>query len=80
MLYVPPVLVHHVGRKSGTVSVAYATAGYPVSVVAHTYPGDGAYYSASVTANGTVTVKICAAVATTPNASTYLVKVLQPGI
>jgi hypothetical protein len=42
-----------------------------------TYPGDGFYWKAYVNTTGQVTVKVCAAVAGTPIASVYVVRVIQ---
>lgn len=42
-----------------------------------TYPGDGAYWMAYISASNTVTVKVCAAVALTPTASTYRVRLIR---
>jgi hypothetical protein len=39
------------------------------------YPGDGSYWLAYVSAAGTVTVKVCAAIAMTPDATAYNVSV-----
>lgn len=63
--------------SSGTVAVTNSTTAMAVSVTPVTYPGDGNYWMGYVSTNGTVTVKICAAVAGTPGASTYNVRVLQ---
>ncbi len=62
---------------SGTVAVINSTTAMAVSASPVTYPGDGAYWLAYVSTNGTVTVKVCAAVMTTPTASNYNVRVLQ---
>jgi hypothetical protein len=43
----------------------------------NTYPGDGFYWVAYISAADTVTVKVCAAVAGTPTASTYRVVAWQ---
>lgn len=62
---------------SGTVAVANSTTSMTVDVSANTYPGDGVVAFGYVSANGTVTVKVCAIVGLTPGASTYNVKVLN---
>jgi hypothetical protein len=62
---------------SGTVSVAGSLTGNTVSVSPNTYPGDGIIWYGYVSANGTVTVKVCAILALTPTASTYNVRVIQ---
>ncbi len=62
---------------SGTVSVTNATTSMVALTDPNTYPGDGTYWDAQVTSAGTVTVKVCAAIALTPTASTYNVRVLQ---
>lgn len=62
---------------SGTVSVTNSTTAMAVAATPATYPGDGAYWMGYVSTNGTVTVKVCAAVALTPTASAYNVRVLQ---
>jgi hypothetical protein len=62
---------------SGTVSVAGATTGMAVVASPTTYPGDGMDWRPYVSSAGTVTVKVCAAIAGTPTASTYNVRVIQ---
>jgi hypothetical protein len=62
---------------SGTVSVTGASTSMVADASPNTYPGDGDYWNARVSAAGTVTVKVCAVVAQTPAASTYSVRVLQ---
>lgn len=62
---------------SGTVSVASSTTSMTVSVSPNTYPGDGVLFYGYVSANGTVTVKVCALVGLTPTSSTYNVRVIQ---
>lgn len=62
---------------SGTVAVTNSTTAMAVAATPVTYPGDGAYWMGYVSTNGTVTVKVCAAVALTPSASTYNVRVIQ---
>lgn len=62
---------------SGTVSVTGATTAMAVAASPVTYPGDGAYWMGYVSSANTVTVKVCAAVALTPTASTYNVRVNQ---
>jgi hypothetical protein len=61
---------------STTVAVAGANAGQAVAVTPVQYPGAGFYWQAYVSAPGVVTVKICAAVAGTPAASAYNVRVI----
>lgn len=62
---------------SGTVSVTDSTTSMVAVASPNTYPGDGIVWDAQVTANGTVTVKVCAILALTPTASTYNVRVIQ---
>lgn len=62
---------------SGTVAVTNSTTAMAVVASANTYPGDGVVYYAYVSANGTVTVKVCAIIGLTPAASTYNVRVVQ---
>ena len=62
---------------SGTVAVANSTTAMTVSVTPNTYPGDGVLYYGYVSANGTVTVKVCALIGLTPTSSTYNVRVIQ---
>lgn len=62
---------------SGTVAVTSSTTAMPVAVSANTYPGDGVVAFGYVSANGTVTVKVCAIIGLTPTASTYNVRVIQ---
>jgi hypothetical protein len=62
---------------SAAVPVANSTMSMAVVATPAAYPGDGFYWRGYVSANGTVTVKVCAAAAGTPMASTYNVRVLQ---
>ena len=62
---------------SGTVAVAGAATNMTVSVSPNTYAGDGFIPWGYVSANGTVTVKVCAQAAGTPGSSTYNVRVIQ---
>jgi hypothetical protein len=62
---------------SGSAFISGATTSMVAVASPNTYPGDGNYWDARVTASGTVTVKVCAAVAQTPTASTYNVRILQ---
>jgi hypothetical protein len=62
---------------SGTVSVTNATTSMVAAASPNTYPGDGVWWDAQVTASGTVTVKVCVAIALTPTSSTYNVRVIQ---
>lgn len=57
------------------VTINGATTGMSATVSPTSYPGDGSYWLAIITSN-TVTVKVCAAVAETPSASTYNVRLL----
>jgi hypothetical protein len=65
------------GCASATVSVPGATSAMAVTATPATYPGDGVFWHGIVSAAGTVTVKVCAAVAVTPAASAYNVRVLR---
>ena len=47
-----------------------------VEATPQTYPGDAIYWKAYVSAAGTVTVKVCAAIAATPTASVFVVRVI----
>jgi hypothetical protein len=58
-----------------TVTGAATTMAVEASPVAD--PGTGNYWQAFVSSSNTVTVRICAAVADTPTATTYNVRVLQ---
>lgn len=60
---------------SGTVAVTGSLTSMTVQVSPNTYPGDGAIMYGYVSANGTVTVKVCGIVAVTPTNSTYNVRV-----
>jgi hypothetical protein len=62
---------------SGTAVVTSSTTAMTVQVSPNTYEGDGFYEKSYVSSNGTVTVKVCAAIAGTPTASTYNVRVTQ---
>ena len=58
-------------------SVAAGVAsGMAVAATPNTYPGDGFWWEGYVSSAGNVTVKVCAAVAGTPAASTYAIRVL----
>src|SRR5262245_13542548 len=61
---------------SGTATVTGATTSMVAVSSPGTYPGDGNYWVTYVSAGDTVTVKVCAAVAGTPTASTYVVRVI----
>ena len=63
---------------TGTASVANASTGQPVSASPSdgtNIMGTGVDVMATVTANGTVTVNVCAIIAVTPAAKTYNVRV-----
>jgi len=62
---------------TGAASVANTTTTMVVDVSPNTYPGDGIIFMGYVSANGTVTVKVCAILALTPTASTYNVRIIQ---
>jgi hypothetical protein len=54
-----------------------ASVGMAVMATPNTYPGDAFYWRAWVPSTGTVNVTVCAAIAGTPTASTYNVRVIQ---
>lgn len=58
-----------------TVSVTGATTAMVAVASPVHYPGDGSYWLAYVSAAGTVTVKVCATIAMTPEATAYNVSV-----
>lgn len=64
-----------------TVTIAVAITGAAVGMVAttspETYPGDGFVWDAYISAPDTVTVRLTAAIAATPTASVYDVRVIQ---
>jgi hypothetical protein len=60
---------------SGTATVSGATTSMVASASPVTYPGDGNYWLAYVSASNTVTVKLCAVATLTPTASAYNVRV-----
>jgi hypothetical protein len=62
---------------SGTATVNGATTAMAISVSPVTYPGDGVYWTAYVSSAGNATVKVCGAIAVTPTASAYNVRVIQ---
>jgi hypothetical protein len=62
---------------STVVGVTGATSSMSVSVTPGTYPGDAFYWRGYVSSSNNVTVSVCAAVAGTPTASTYNVRVIQ---
>ena len=61
--------------SSGTVSVTGASTSMVATASPVTYPGDGNYWLAYVSAANTVTVKVCAVATLTPTASIYNVRV-----
>ena len=63
--------------SSTTVSISGATTGMAAVASPASDPGAGYYWLAFVSASNTVTVRICAAVAGTPTAATYNVRVIQ---
>jgi hypothetical protein len=62
---------------TGTSSISGAQIGMTAYANPSTYPGDGMWWDAYVSAPGMVTVKVCAAVAGAPPASAYSVRVIQ---
>lgn len=62
---------------STTLAVTGATTGMAAVASPVTDPGDGFYVRAYVSSAGNVTVKVCAAAAGTPTASTYNVRVIR---
>jgi hypothetical protein len=62
---------------STTTAVSGANSGVAVSVTPVTYPGDGNYWFGYVSAANVITTKVCAAVAGTPTASTYNIRVIR---
>lgn len=60
---------------SGTVAITGSLTTMTVQVSPNTYPGDGTIMYGYVSANGTITVKVCGIVAVTPTSSTYNVRV-----
>lgn len=63
--------------STGTVSVTGAATTMSVEATPVTYPGAPYYWRGYVSSAGTVTVAVCAAVAGTPTASAYNVRVLK---
>jgi len=62
---------------SDVVSITGATTAMVAVASPATYPGDGNYWLAYVSAAGTVTVKVCASIAGTPTASAYNVRLIR---
>lgn len=62
---------------SGTLAISNATTAMVPKASPTTYPGDGFWWEVYVSAAGTVTVKVCAAVAGTPTSSTYNVRLFE---
>ena len=62
---------------TNTVTVQGARTSMAATATPVTYPNDGTYWYAYVSANNTVTIKICATIASTPGASVYNVRVHQ---
>jgi hypothetical protein len=63
--------------SSTTVSITGLTTAMVVDATPATYPGDSAYWKAYASAAGTATVKVCEAIAGTPTASIYNIRVIQ---
>lgn len=63
--------------SSATVPVPQSLASMAVVVTPVTYPGDAFYWRGYVSSSGSVTVKVCAAVAGMPVASAYNVRVIR---
>jgi len=59
-----------------TTTVTGATTSMVALIDPNTYPGDGTIWDAQVTSANTVTSKVCAIIALTPNASTYNIRVI----
>ena len=59
------------------VSITGATTGMVVAVSPTVYPGDGFCWDGYVSASNTVTVRLTAALASTPTASAFNVRVIQ---
>lgn len=66
------------GCDSATVTINGAATGMDAHATPNTYPGDGLFWNAYVSAANTVTVKVCSDVTVTPTASTYNVKLFNP--
>lgn len=62
---------------TGTASIGGAVSGMVVAVTPATNPGAGFWWNGYVSSAGNVTVQVCAAVAGTPTASAYSIRVLQ---
>lgn len=62
---------------SGTVAVTAVLSSDVILATPVTYPGDSIWWSAYMSAANVVTVKVCAAVAATPTASNYNVRVIK---
>jgi hypothetical protein len=63
--------------SSGTATVSGATTAMVSDATPVSYPGDAFFWKAYVSGTNTVTVKVCAAIAGTPTATTYNVRVIQ---
>ena len=62
---------------STTVAITGLTTAMIVDTTPATYPGDAYFWKAYASAAGTATVKVCAAIAGTPTASAYNLRVIQ---
>jgi hypothetical protein len=62
---------------SGTATVTGAASSGALQATPNTYPGDGIWWGAYLSATNTATVKVCAAVSATPTASTYNVRAIN---
>jgi hypothetical protein len=65
--------------SSTTVVISGASIGQAVVVTPAADPGVGVWYYGFVSSSNTITVRVCAAVAMTPNATTYAVKLYRAG-
>lgn len=63
--------------STGTVTITGATTAMGVVATPVTYPTAGNFWQSWVSSANTVTVAVCAAVADTPTASAYNVRVIQ---
>lgn len=63
--------------SSTATTVTGATVGMVVQATPNTYPGDSSFWKSYVSSANTVTTLICEAVAGTPTASTYNLRVIQ---
>jgi hypothetical protein len=62
---------------TSSIDSSYSTSTTAVVMTPQTYPGDGVFWHAYISAVGVLTEKVCEAVAGTPTASAYVIKLVK---